>query len=58
MSLPTVLCSKRETTGKQNGKKDALKEVIKFKNIYFILKYLKAEYYFNRLQNEKRGGNQ
>lgn len=42
----------------EGGGKDAIIEVIKLINIYFVLKYLKVEYYFNRIQNEKRGGNQ
>lgn len=37
---------------------DAVVEVIKLRNIYIVLKYLKVEYCFNRIQNEKRGGNQ
>lgn len=49
---------KKWSNRKTDWEKKALIEVIKFKNIYLVLKYLKIEYYFNRLQNEKRGGNQ
>jgi len=36
----------------------AIVEVIKLRNIYLVLKCLRFEYYFYRIQNEKRGGNQ
>lgn len=48
-----------DTTGKwRREKKDEIVEMIQLRNTYFVLKYLKVEYYFNRIQNKKRRGNQ